>query len=82
VDEEVLLRVAIDRAWMIYLTMHTDVDAADECRCALERYVERRWQAGERDPEELTCSGLFYLSRFPRDQVMAVVLYFVEPVQS
>jgi hypothetical protein len=29
----------------------------------LERFVRGRWHAGERDLDELTCSGLSFLSR-------------------
>ena len=31
--------------------------------CTLERFVRERWQAGETDLDELTCSGLSFLSR-------------------
>jgi hypothetical protein len=58
---------AVDMAWTIYLAAHADVDEADHRRCALERYLHRKWQSGERDPEELTCSGLSYLSRTSPD---------------
>ena len=66
-DDESPPRVAADRAWTIYLAAHADVDAADHRRCTLERYLHGRWQAGESDPEELTCSGLSYLSRLGPD---------------
>lgn len=67
-DDAYFPLAAVNRAWSLYLRMHNDVDPADARRCMLERYVERRWQAGERDPEELTCSGLSYLSRVPPDE--------------
>ena len=57
------LRVAVDQAWTVHLATHTDVDAADPRRCSLERYLSERWEAGESDPEELTCYGLSYLAR-------------------
>jgi hypothetical protein len=66
VEDEFPPRAAVDRAWTIYLAAHADVDAADHRRCALERYLHSKWQAGESDPEELTCSGLSYLSRLSR----------------
>ena len=66
-DLEFPPRVAVDRAWTIYLAAHADVDAADYRRCTLDRYLHGRWQAGERDPEELTCSGLSYLWRLGPD---------------
>ena len=61
-DDETL-RVAVDRAWTVYLATRSDVDAADQRRCTLERYLNEKWQAGESDPEELTCYGLSYLAR-------------------
>jgi hypothetical protein len=57
------VRTAVDRAWAVHIAMHTDVDAADHRRCSLERYLTGKWQAGESDPEELTCHGLSYLAR-------------------
>ena len=57
-----VLRTAVDRAWTVYLATH-NVDAADPRRCSLERYLSGKWQAGESDPEELTCHGLAYLDR-------------------
>jgi hypothetical protein len=66
-DDELPPRAAVNRAWTIYLSSHADVDPADHRRCALERYLHSKWQAGESDPEELTCSGLSYLSRIRPD---------------
>ena len=60
--DEDALRTAVDRTWSIYLTA-SDLDAADQRRCSMERYLKARWQAGESDPEELTCHGLSYLAR-------------------
>ena len=60
-DDE--LRTAVDRAWTVHLATNGDVDAADQRRCSLERYLNGKWQAGEHDPEELTCCGLSYLAR-------------------
>ena len=67
-DDEFPPRVAVDRAWTVYLATHSDVDAADERRCTLERYLHGRWAAGESDPDELTCTGLSYLSRLGSDR--------------
>jgi hypothetical protein len=55
------------RAWSLYLAIHTNVDPADVHRCTLERYLQQRWDFGEKDLEELTCCGLAYLSRLPCD---------------
>jgi hypothetical protein len=60
-DEEFPLKVAVDQAWTVHLVVH-DVDAADPRRCSLERFLRGKWQAGESDPDELTCHGL-YLAR-------------------
>jgi hypothetical protein len=62
-DDEFPLRTAVDRAWTVHLAMKKDIDAADERRCSLERYLIGKWQGGENDPEELTCHGLSYLRR-------------------
>jgi hypothetical protein len=56
-------RIVLERAWAVHLATHSDVDAADPRRCSLERYLTGKWQAGENDPEELTCCGLSYLAR-------------------
>ncbi|UPK02234.1 hypothetical protein [Bradyrhizobium sp. 170] len=62
-NDESALKIAIDRAWTVHLALHKDVDAGDPRRCSLERYLTGKWQAGESDPEELTCHGLSYLAR-------------------
>jgi len=62
-NDEFPLKVAIDRAWTVHLATHKDIDASDPRRCSLERYLGERWQAGESDPDELTCYGLSYLAR-------------------
>ena len=66
-DDEMLPTVAANRAWTLYLAVHDDVDPLDARRCTLERYLRQRWQAGERNPEELTCLGLAHLARVPGD---------------
>jgi hypothetical protein len=66
-NDEIPPRLAVDRAWTIYLAAHANVDAADHRRCTLERYLRDRWNAGENDPEELTCLGLSFLWRLERD---------------
>jgi len=61
--DEFPLRFAVDQAWTVHLSAHKDVNAADSRRCSLERYLRGKWQAGESDPDELTCYGLSYLAR-------------------
>jgi hypothetical protein len=62
-DDEFPLSIAVGRAWTVHLAVHKDVDAADERRCSLERYLSQKWRAGECDAEQLTCHGLSYLAR-------------------
>jgi hypothetical protein len=62
------VRQAVDIAWAVFLATHSDVDAADERRCLLERHMQRTWAAREDNIEELACSGVAYLSRLPADR--------------
>ena len=62
-DDEFPLKIAVDRAWTVHLATHDDIEVADYRRCSLERYLSGKWQAGESDPDELTCHGLSYLAR-------------------
>jgi hypothetical protein len=62
-EEESPLKIAVDQAWSVHLATHNDVDMADQRRCSLERYLSGKWQAGERDPDELRSYGLSYLAR-------------------
>jgi hypothetical protein len=62
-DDNFPLKIAVDQAWTVHVATHPDVHAADPRRCSLERYLSERWEAGESDPEELTCYGLSYLAR-------------------
>lgn len=55
-------RTAVERAWAVHLATHEEVDPADGLRCS--RYLNGRCQAGESDPDELTCHGLAYPNRF------------------
>ncbi|KRR06583.1 hypothetical protein CP49_26900 [Bradyrhizobium valentinum] len=64
VDE--VLRKAVDTAWTVYLATHRDV--ADGRRCLLERHLRGKLEASQSETEELTCSGLAYLDRLPRDE--------------
>ncbi len=66
--DEIPVRKAVNRTWTVYLATHRDVDAADGRRCLLERYLQGRWEVSQNDAEELTCSGLAYLDRIPKDE--------------
>ena len=62
-NDQVALQVAVERAWTVHLATHKNIDANDSRRCSLARYLGERWQAGESDPDALTCDGLSYLAR-------------------
>ena len=62
------VRTAANAAWTVYLATHRDVDARDGRRCLLERHLQGRSEARHSNAEELTCSGLTYLERFPKDE--------------
>jgi hypothetical protein len=66
VDE--VLRKAVGTACTVYLATHRDVDVADDRRCLLERHLQGTLKASQGETEELTCSGLAYLDRLPRDE--------------
>jgi hypothetical protein len=67
VDDGAVVKIALDRAWTVHLALHEDVDPADARRCTLARYLDRKLETGQTDPEELTCAGLAFLSRPPSD---------------
>jgi hypothetical protein len=62
------LRTAVDSAWSVYRARRRDVDAADRRRCLLERHLEGRRDAQERDAEELMRLGIAYLERLSDDE--------------
>jgi hypothetical protein len=66
--DETLIRKALDTAWTVYLATHRDVDVADGRRSLLERHLQGTLKASQSETEELTCSGLAYLDRLPRDE--------------
>jgi hypothetical protein len=61
---------AARRAWSIYLASNRTIDPRDGGRCTLERFLHQRLRNGETDVEELTCSGLSYLSRVSALEIM------------
>jgi hypothetical protein len=66
VDE--VLRKAVDMAWTVYVATHRDVDVADGRRCLQERHLQGTLEVSQCETEELTCSGLAYLDRLPKDE--------------
>jgi hypothetical protein len=55
--------IAFARAWSVYLMINKEIDANDERRATLERFIVKRCQAGENDPQALTVEGLAYLKK-------------------
>jgi hypothetical protein len=53
--------LAFERAWSIYLLINAGVDENDARRTSLERFIRRRCEAGEDDPESLAVAGLKHL---------------------
>jgi hypothetical protein len=66
--DEASLRKAVDMAWTVYLATHREVDAADGRRCLLERHLQGKLEVNQSGAEELTCSGLAFLGRIPKDE--------------
>src|SRR4029077_1033711 len=58
-------KIAVDRAWSLYLAIHTDVDPADARRCTLDRHLQQRWDFGEKDLEELRAAAWLICRDFP-----------------
>lgn len=54
---------AAQQAWSIYLERHPDVAPDDARRSVLERYMREHCSAAEANLDQLTCSGLMFLSR-------------------
>ena len=54
--------LATQQAWSICLAQNSDIAPDDELWCTLERFLQGRWQAGEKDLDGLTCLGLSFLS--------------------
>ncbi len=62
------LRRAIDTAWSVYRARHREVDAGDNRRCLLERYLHGRPEARAGDASELTSFGIAYLEGLPEEE--------------
>lgn len=61
---------AAQRAWSIYLAQHSTLIMEDAVLWSEERFLHQRLRNGETDVEELTCSGLSYLSRVSALEIM------------
>ena len=51
------------KAWSFYLMMNSAVAESDQRRCTLHRFIRKKYEAGERDYDELVTSGLAYLKK-------------------
>ncbi|OSI20450.1 hypothetical protein [Bradyrhizobium canariense] len=65
--DEVVLKNAMETAWMVYRAQHPEVDAHDSRRCLLERHLHSRSEARASDTEQLAGFGIAYLQRLSRD---------------
>ena len=61
-----LLRMAVETAWSVFRATHEGVDEADSRRCLLERHLGGRREACESDVEDLANFGLTFLARLPK----------------
>ena len=66
--ESCLYLRASQQAWTLYLAQNGGVSPADGRRCSLERFLKGRWALGQTNLDELTCSGLSFLSWLPETE--------------
>ena len=58
-----ILGTACARAWSVYLLINRGVDENDARRATLERFIRKRWEAGDNEAEFLVVEGLKYLKK-------------------
>jgi len=58
-----IVEIACARAWSVYLLINKGIDANDARRVTLERFIRKRWEAGDNETEFLVVEGLKYLKR-------------------
>ena len=56
-------KLAFERAWSVYLLINSSIDPGDARQATLERYISKRCEAGEQDPNARTVEGLAYLKK-------------------
>jgi hypothetical protein len=58
-----IVEIACARAWSVYLLINKGIDANDARRVTLERFIRKRWEAGDNETEFLVVEGLKYLKK-------------------
>ena len=56
-----IVETACTRAWSVYLMINSGLDENDARRASLERFIRKRWEAGNNETEFLAVEGLKYL---------------------
>ena len=56
-----IVETACARAWSVYLMINSGLDENDALRTSLERFIRKRWEAGNNETEFLAVEGLKYL---------------------
>ena len=58
-----IVETACARAWSVYLLINKGVAENDARRASLERFIRKRWEAGDNEAEFLVVEGLKYLKK-------------------
>jgi hypothetical protein len=58
-----IVGTAFSRAWSVYLLINKGVAENDVRRASLERFIRKRWEAGDNDAEFLVVEGLKSLKK-------------------
>ena len=58
-----IVGTAFSRAWSVYLLINKGVAENDVRRASLERFIRKRWEAGDNEAEFLVVEGLKCLKK-------------------
>ena len=58
-----IVATAFSRAWSVYRLMNKGVAENDARLATLERFIRKRWEAGDNEAEFLVVEGLKYLKK-------------------
>jgi hypothetical protein len=58
-----VVEAACARAWSVYLLINNGIDPNDARRATLERFIRKRWEAGDNETEFLVVEGLKHLKK-------------------
>jgi len=58
-----IVATAFSRAWSVYRLMNKGVAENDARLATLERFIRKRWEAGDNEAESLVVEGLKHLRR-------------------